>query len=562
MNNRIIVIDDEDSILKAYLSILSPDEKAGKTVALEAALFGTASVYESEEERYELTTVLQGEEGYEKVKQARENGYPFALAFIDIRMPPGWDGLKTATMIRKADPDIELVIITAYSDRERSEIIQKVGNPERLLYLKKPFDPEEIRQIALSLTRKWDLERKAETYRKCLERLLLSVKRLKTHNISTVKEILPAILNEVLLFVGAEKGVIVNADKGKIIVKAVSANLPDHEKDFFTENVSERLSDTDENISLADNIMVLTLKNSLGKLFILVSSPGLSVHDEKYNLLNLLLETSSEVLESLRKQEQYLKNEKIATIGQIAAGIIHEINNPLTAIIGAADLYSLDGKKMWELFKKHDKMLESLMHYPEIEKLFKGIKKEFNTEVIRMKMNEHHIVIQRGAEQIRCLMDNIRKFSKTGDGLEMKLRDISEALENTLILARNSLKYGVTVRRNWKTPLMARCDISGLRQVFLNLVLNAAQAMKETGELEITGIKKDGKIFVSVKDSGPGISEEVRERLFEAFYTTKADGTGLGLSIVKGIIDDHKGIIRVESELGRGTTFHIELPVE
>ncbi len=560
MNNRIIVIDDEDSILKAYLSILSPDEKTAKTAALEVALFGDASQQESEE-HYELTTVLQGEEGYEKIKQARDNGNPFALAFIDIRMPPGWDGLKTATMIRKADPDIELVIITAYSDREQSEIVQKVGDPEKLLYLKKPFDPDEIRQIALSLTRKWDLERKAEMYRKSLEQLLLSVKHLKTQDISTVKEILPAILNEVLFFVNAEKGIIIKKDKGKISIEAASESLSYHETDYFIKNVSEQLPGTYENISQVDNIMVLILKDGFGKLFILVSVPHLPV-DEKYKLLNLLLETSSEVLESARKQEQYLKNEKIATIGQIAAGIIHEINNPLTAIIGAADLYSFDGKKIWKLFERHDKMLESLMYYPEIRKQLKGIREEFNPEVIRSKMNEHHTVIQRGAEQIRCLMDNIRKFSKVSNGLEMKLRDITEALENTLVLTRNSLKYGVTVRKDWRTPLMAKCDISGLRQVFLNLILNAIQAMKETGELEITGTKQDGKIFVSIKDSGPGIPEEARDSIFEAFYTTKADGTGLGLSIVKGIIDNHKGTIRVESEPGRGTTFYIEIPAE
>ncbi len=566
MNRKIIVIDDEESILKDYLMILSPPERDDisdlekKAAELAAELFGEgAKKGKPAEERYELTTALQGEEGFAKVAAAVEKGVPFALAFIDIRMPPGWDGVRTARRIRETDPRIEIVIVTAYSDRERSEIVEKVGSPERLLYLKKPFDPEEIRQFALCLTRKWNLERKAEKHREYLRRLLTSIRRLKTLNISSLRNVLCAVLSEVLHFVDARKGFIAKLDEDRIQVEINSEDLTSQELDLFMAKVSQHLPGI-EQISWIENVMVFPLKDGFGNLFILVSDFHSPVQDEKFGLLKLLLETSSEVLEGVKTQERLLKNEKIATIGQIAAGIIHEINNPLMAIMGAADLYNLDGQKIWRLIDMYEKSLES----PELPSAYKRqiaeISGRFQREKIRGKMAEHYAIIRNGAERIGGLMENIRSFSKSDDRFQMKPENVSEALENTLILAHNALKYGIVVHKEWESHLPARCDINSLKQVFLNLVLNAVQAMDGRGELWITGRREDGKIFVSIRDSGLGIPQGKMDRIFQAFYTSKPDGTGLGLSIVKGIIEKHNGVIWVASEPGKGATFHMELP--
>ncbi|HHC25720.1 MAG TPA: HAMP domain-containing histidine kinase, partial [Desulfobacterales bacterium] len=157
-------------------------------------------------------------------------------------------------------------------------------------------------------------------------------------------------------------------------------------------------------------------------------------------------------------------------------------------------------------------------------------------------------------------MGNIRSFSKSDDRFELEPHDLSESLEKALMLAHNALKYRITVHKEWDNCLPLRCDINSLRQMFLNLILNAVQAMDGVGELWITGRKKDGNIVVSIKDSGPGIPEAAKERIFEAFYSTKPDGTGLGLAIVKRIVNKHNGTNRVESECGKGATFYICLP--
>lgn len=566
MNNRIIVIDDEESILNDYQMILSPPQqdisKQKEMEDLEAELFGKSEVREqSVKECYEVCTALQGKEGAERIAEAKNNGKPFAVAFIDIRMPPGWDGVHTAKKIRERDSDIEIVMVTAYSDRDRREIVTEVSRPEKLLYIKKPFDPDEIRQLALCLTRKWELEQKSLRRRSYLEGLLDSVRRLKTLNISSVREVLAAILNEVLCFVHARKGFIARLENGRVCMEINSENLSGAEITLLIKNVSEQLSEI-QGISWVGNIMIFPLQNGFGNFFILVSDLQPPVHEEKFELLRLLLETSSEVLDSVSRHERFLKNERIATIGQMAAGIIHEIANPLTAMLGAADFYKTDGDKLWKLVEGYSDILRHSDIPSEVMKNAEDLRRGLDPEKIRRKMKEHHFIIRDGVERVRVLMKNIRNFSSGSEQFEPKVQDISEALENTLMLAHNTVKYGITVYKEWKSPILARCDIDSIRQVFLNLILNAAQAMEGHGELRIRAVRKARKVIVSVADTGPGIAESEMKRIFEAFYTTKPDGTGLGLSVVKGIVERHKGDIRVESEPGKGTTFYVELPGE
>lgn len=569
MNKRIIVIDDEESILNDYTMILSPARKNASALkeraALEAELFGEKAAREpASQECYDLTVALQGREGFEKVRQAREEARPFALAFIDIRMPPGWDGLQTARLIREADKDIEIVIVTAYSDRERREIVEKVGMPERLLYLKKPFDPDEIRQLALSLTRKWDLERKAESHKEYLEQLLDCVRRLKTQSISSVKEVLSAILKEVLHFVDARKGLMAKVRDARICIELISEDFPPEDLDSLLKQMEQfcRLNPNPENICWVDSIMVIPLRDLTGNFFILVLDIAPPVSSDESNLLKLLLETSSEVLLNFRKQQQLLKNEKVATIGQIAAGIIHEISSPLTAMSGAVDMWSMEREKIGKFFEEFRQVMEKPGLPEGLRDHFVKLSEIHSLTRVSERISLYENIFQKGMDRIQALTKNIHSFSKIRDAFEPSHHDVSEAIEDTLTLAHVALRTGIKVHRNWDSPLTAWCDCDGLKQVFLNIILNAVQAMEGVGEIWIAGRQDKGKILVSIRDSGSGMDSQAKEKIFEAFYTTKPDGTGLGLSIVRGIIDKHKGAIWVDSQPGKGTTFHIELPIK
>jgi PAS domain S-box-containing protein len=175
-NHRILIVDDDHEIQNSYRAVLAPRDGDNTPSDTQLAkLMGKGISSESSAApRFELSFAGQGSEGVAMVESALEKNEPMAVAFIDIRMPPGFDGMETAARIRKIDPDIEIVIVTAYSDRSREEIVRMVGGPEKLLFLRKPFDPEELTQMALSLTAKWNLAHQAKERQNELQTVLMT----------------------------------------------------------------------------------------------------------------------------------------------------------------------------------------------------------------------------------------------------------------------------------------------------------------------------------------------------------------------------------------------------
>lgn len=163
-NNRILVVDDNQAIHDDFDKILKVEtsETDGKVDELASSLFGeTASASPLSKTSFELTHALQGQQGYELVVASLQQRAPFAMAFVDVRMPPGWNGIETVEKIWEKDHEIEIVLCTAYSDFSWEEISGRLTQPERLLILRKPFDPLEVQQLAYGLTSKWFLRRQA-----------------------------------------------------------------------------------------------------------------------------------------------------------------------------------------------------------------------------------------------------------------------------------------------------------------------------------------------------------------------------------------------------------------
>lgn len=160
-NRRILVIDDNLSIHEDFRKILLPNTAHADFELLRGSLFG-ATAASGLPEQFEVDFADQGQQGYDYILHARKDGHPYALAVVDMRMPPGWDGLETIEHIWEADPEIQVVICTAFSDYPWHEIAKRLGKTDRLLILRKPFDPVEVEQIATSLTRKWELARKVQ----------------------------------------------------------------------------------------------------------------------------------------------------------------------------------------------------------------------------------------------------------------------------------------------------------------------------------------------------------------------------------------------------------------
>ncbi|HYC73127.1 MAG TPA: response regulator [Opitutaceae bacterium] len=182
-NLRILVVDDNRAIHQDFRKILVGEETAGAAASMEAALFG-APVEVRRDVRYELDSAYQGQEALEMARKARAEGRPYAMAFMDVRMPPGWDGIETTAKIWEVDPEIQIVICTAYSDYSWDQMTNRLGHPDRLVILKKPFDNVEALQLATALTEKWHLGRQARAQMSDLEELV----EKRTQELRTAKE--------------------------------------------------------------------------------------------------------------------------------------------------------------------------------------------------------------------------------------------------------------------------------------------------------------------------------------------------------------------------------------
>src|ERR1051325_402553 len=179
INRRVLLIDDNPSIHEDFRKIIAVDDTCACAIDQEAeALFGGGRP-KSPNLTFELDSAFQGDEALAKVQQALAKGRPYAMSFVDMRMPPGWDGLETIRRIWQVCPDLEFVICTAYSDHSWQEIQQTVGTSDRLLILKKPFDKVEVQQIALALTEKWNLRRLARITTEGLQEQFLQSQKVQ-----------------------------------------------------------------------------------------------------------------------------------------------------------------------------------------------------------------------------------------------------------------------------------------------------------------------------------------------------------------------------------------------
>lgn len=195
-NRRILLVDDNEGVHPYFTEVLAPEDSAAEMDAAAANLFGESEA--RVDIRFELSSAYQGEEALEMVRSAREAGRPFAMAFVDMRMPPGWDGLTTIVKIWEVDPEIQIVICTAYSDHTWAEIQAALTDAARWLVLKKPFDKIEVVQLAHALTEKWNLARRASLKFEALERLV-EARTLDLQHAHRVKnEFLASVSHELL----------------------------------------------------------------------------------------------------------------------------------------------------------------------------------------------------------------------------------------------------------------------------------------------------------------------------------------------------------------------------
>jgi len=295
--------------------------------------------------------------------------------------------------------------------------------------------------------------------------------------------------------------------------------------------------------------------------------------EKKYRLLATSLdkEVKRKAEEIRQAQERLMQQEKMASIGQLAAGVAHEINNPMGFI--TSNLNSLE-EYTGEIIRFTTLQRTLIRHAAEADLLAKEAEARLLQELqafdkqadIDFILGDIPPLLKEsidGAERIRKIVQDLKDFSHPGEE-ELTTADINANLDKSINIVGSELKYKVTLEKSYANLPPVQCYARQLDQVFINLLVNAAQAIADKGTITVTTGYDATHAIVAISDTGAGIPKDKLKRIFDPFYTTKpvGKGTGLGLNVVYNILKRHRGSISVKSEVGKGTTFTLRLPLQ
>lgn len=294
--------------------------------------------------------------------------------------------------------------------------------------------------------------------------------------------------------------------------------------------------------------------------------------EKKVNERTLELQESYQTLEvtlsDLKEaQSQLVDSEKMAGLGQLTAGIAHEINNPINFVTSNIKPLELDILDMDSVIMMYEKLDFNEDLNPQLAKI-DSFKKQIDIDFVRDEIKSLLSGISEGAKRTAEIIKSLKNFSRLDEN-DTKPVDLNEGLASTLVLVKNTFPDHLEVIKDFGDIPKVECLPGKINQVFMNLISNAIHAIKmkgakdEPGILTIRSWQDGNQVKISIKDTGTGMPEEVRQKIFEPFFTTKdvGEGTGLGLSIVFRIIENHHGNIDVVTKVNQGTEFIITLPI-
>ncbi len=585
--SRILVIDDNESIHDDFRKILGGRESTAELDELESLLFESDAYFDHGAE-YHIDSALQGQEGLERVVEARKDSRPYATAFVDMRMPPGWDGLETIERLWEADPELQVVICTAYSDYSWQELMDRLGRSDRLLILKKPFDTVEVRQLAATLTQKWALDRQAKLHQAYLEATVADRTKSLRDTLSRLKQsrtFLQSTLNALTTQIGIldEHGILISVNEAWS--SAATTNPLCHAGFAASQDYLAGLrSDPDlpESVCpVADGIQAVLSgeRDAFSCDFRADGADGvLRCHTVRVTQFphmesRRIVLAYDDVTEMKELERQLLQAQKLEAIGRLTAGVAHEINSPIQFVGHNIKFLEESFGELMDVATLVRELTPST-DQPSAELLSRLAAKVEDADLDYLA-DEIPTAIQQslnGTERVSEIVRAMKEFSHPGQAEKTQV-DIRRSIESTITVARSEWKHYATVETEFADELpQVPCYPGELNQVILNLIVNAAHAIADArgddttlGVIRLGAKVVDDHVCIWVADTGGGIPKEVQPRIFDPFFTTKevGRGTGQGLAIAWSVVTEkHGGRLRFETTAGEGTTFFIELPLD
>ena len=517
LNTSVLVIDDEEMVRDNIEDILVPraisQEQYDINNAVNILFDAPATLLAPRTRNIPVFTVekaANGTEGIGKVRKAVEQGHPYAVIFLDMRMP-GINGLETAMEIRKYDLKAEIVFITAYSDCTIEEIVEQAG--QNVGYHCKPYASEEIIQIATKAVTDYNKLRN-------LEKLIESISSIGLNNIQ-LNSLLKNILEQLAGSLDTDMALLGKLHDGYVYEKMFSIGA--FEEKVNLEELITRVKDLsierDEVIQI-DELVLARLDNY--SVFALLKNHG-KLKTEKMYLLKLFVQNAAQAIRNAELTDKLIQKEKLSAVGQVLAMVMHDLRSPIKNIKLITGLMREDGQ---------------------------------GSEMVDM--------IDQSAEQASKIFDDFLDFIR-----ETKITKVSVNVDKIVTEAINQAETGaggenITITKSIPDSLVIPGDESKLRGTIVNLVNNAVEVLRDkkvkNGAINISACVKDKEVTLYITDNGPGIPPEIKDTLFDPFVTRhKKNGTGLGLSIVKQFIVGHGGQIAVYND--NGATFTITLPL-
>jgi two-component system NtrC family sensor kinase len=267
-------------------------------------------------------------------------------------------------------------------------------------------------------------------------------------------------------------------------------------------------------------------------------------------------------LRFLESQNQLLQADKMASIGQLASGVAHEINNPIGYVYSNFDTLDRYLSDIFALLERYREAAESMPDQT-LRARLRGAWQEADLDFVKEDVLALMVESKEGITRVKQIVHNLKNFSRAAGDENWQLSDLHQGIDSTLNIVGNELKYKIEVCKHYGELPQVQCRPSQLNQVFMNILLNGADSIKQRGTITISsGVDRDN-VWIEFVDTGEGINPEHLNRIFDPFFTTKpvGKGTGLGLSVAYGIVMAHSGRIDVRSEVGSGTSFRVWLPI-